>query len=88
MISVTACRVLREVSSQDVDEKVNKGKTETVSMTVDGSIFSEYPGTKVYLRFDVILAVQGTSQVFAERVPVAPTPPELKIVGPGECAYF
>lgn len=46
-------------------------------------MFSEYPGTKVYLRFDVILSVQGTSQIFAETVPVAPTPPELKIVGPG-----
>ena len=46
-------------------------------------MFSEYPGTKVYLRFDVILSVHGTSQIFAEKVPVAPTPPELKIVGPG-----
>ena len=30
-----------------MDKKVNKGKTETVSMTVKGSIFSEYPGNKV-----------------------------------------
>ena len=76
-------RVLREVSTTDVDVKVNKGKTETVQVVVDGEVFSEYPGTKVYLRFDVVLSVHGTSQVFAEKVPVAPTPPELKIVGPG-----
>ena len=79
------CRVLREVKSQDVDIKVNKGKTETVQVAVGGEVFSEYPGTKVYLRFDVVLSVSGTSQMFAERVPVAPTPPELKIVGPGTC---
>ena len=30
-----------------VDSKVNKGKTETVSMTIGGGIFSEYPGNKV-----------------------------------------
>ena len=30
-----------------VAKKVNKGKTETVSMTINGSIFSEYPGNKV-----------------------------------------
>ena len=78
-------RVLREVKSQDVDIKINKGKTESVQLAVSGEIFSEYPGTKVYLRFDVILSVTGTSQIFAQKVPVAPTPPELKIVGPGTC---
>ena len=77
------CRVLREVTSQDVDIKVNKGKTETVQVAVGGEVFSEYPGTKVYLRFDVVLSVYGTSQIFAEKVPVAPIPPELKIIGPG-----
>ena len=30
-----------------MDKKVNKGKTESVSMTVQGVIFSEYPGNKV-----------------------------------------
>ena len=63
--------------------KVNKGKTETVEVPVGGEIFSEYPGTQVYLRFDVVLSVQGTSQMFASQIPIAPTRPELKIVGPG-----
>ena len=71
------------MTNQDVDIKVNKGKTETVQVAVGGEVFSEFPGTKVYLRFGVVLSVYGTSQVFAEKVPVAPTPPELKIVGPG-----
>ena len=81
----TSHRVLREVQNQDVDVKVNKGKTETVQVAVGGEVFSEYPGTKVYLRFDVILSVQGTSQMFAQKIPVAPNRPELKIVGPGLC---
>ena len=75
------------MKSQDVDIKVNKGKTESIQVAVSGEVFSEYPGTKVYLRFDVILSVTGTSQIFAQKVPVAPTPPELKIVGPGMCVY-
>ena len=37
---------------------------------------------QVYLRFTVFLAVQGSSQVFSEVVPVAPDPPELKITAP------
>ncbi len=40
-------RELREVVSEAVDVKVNKGKTETVQLTVEGAIFSEFPGTKV-----------------------------------------
>ena len=32
-----------------------------------------------------MIAVVGTSQVFAETIPVSPTPPELTISGPGEC---
>ena len=40
-------QVLREVKSLDVETKINKGKTETVSMTISGSVFSEYPGDKV-----------------------------------------
>ena len=40
-------RVLREVSQMPVDLKVNKGRTETITMTVEGSVFSEYPETKV-----------------------------------------
>ena len=37
---------------------------------------------KVYLRFNVLLAVTGTSQVFSEEVNVAPDPPELHIESP------
>lgn len=82
-LTIIACRVLREVSNTDVDVKVNKGRTESVHVAVDGGVFSEYPGTKVYLQFDVVLSVHGTSQVFSRKVPVAPAPPKLQIVGPG-----
>ena len=37
---------------------------------------------QVYLSFEVLLAVHGTSQVFSTKVPIAPNPPELKITGP------
>ena len=40
------------------------------------------PLSQVYLSFEVLLAVHGTSQVFSTKVPVAPNPPELKIAGP------
>ena len=43
------CRVLREVVTETVDVKVNKGKTETIQVNVDGAVFSEYPGTKVHM---------------------------------------
>ena len=36
----------------------------------------------MYLRFDVLLAVTGTSQVFNEVVPVAPDPPQLVLSAP------
>ena len=39
--------MLKEVERMKVAKKVNKGKTETVSMKSNGSIFSEYPGNKV-----------------------------------------
>ena len=38
--------------------------------------------SQVYLSFEVLLAVHGTSQVFSTKVPIAPNPPELKITGP------
>jgi hypothetical protein len=44
---VISPQVLREVESLAVETKINKGKTETVSMTISGSVFSEYPGDKV-----------------------------------------
>ena len=40
-------RVLKEVDKLRVDSRVAKGKTEVFQMNVDGSVFSEYPGTKV-----------------------------------------
>ena len=40
-------RVLKEVEKLRVDSRVAKGKTEVFQMNVDGSVFSEYPGTKV-----------------------------------------
>ncbi len=40
-------RQLREVMTELVDLKVNKGKTETIDMSVEGAVFSEFPGTKV-----------------------------------------
>ena len=45
-------KVLREdVETVKIDLKVNEGKTEQISVDVDGSIFSEFPGTKVWLIF-------------------------------------
>ena len=44
---VLFCRVLKEVEKLRVDSRVAKGKTEVFQMNVDGSVFSEYPGTKV-----------------------------------------
>lgn len=41
------CRVLREVGKQHADSRLGKGKTEVFQMTVEGGVFSEYPGTKV-----------------------------------------
>ena len=43
--------------------------------------------TKVYLRFNVTLPIVGTHQVFAETITVSPTPPTLKISGPGGLAH-
>ena len=40
-------RVLKEVEKLRVDSRIPKGKTEVFGMNVDGSVFSEYPGTKV-----------------------------------------
>lgn len=40
-------RVLEDVDTSVVDVKVNKGKTEDISMMVDGGIFSKYTNTKV-----------------------------------------
>ncbi len=35
------------MATSGVDVKVGKGKTEMISMTVDGNIFSKFNGTKV-----------------------------------------
>ena len=43
---------------------------------------SLFPSLQVYLRFNVTLAVHGTSQIFSETVLVAPEPPELQIEAP------
>jgi transglutaminase 1 len=83
---VISPQVLREVESLAVETKINKGKTETVSMTISGSVFSEYPGDKVYLKFTIYLAVIGTSQVFAETRSIAPDLPPLKILAPSRLA--
>ena len=40
-------RVLDDVDSSKVDIKVNKGKTEVISMTVSGEVFSRFSRTKV-----------------------------------------
>ena len=40
-------RTLEDVGASVVDVKVNKGRTEDTSMTVDGAIFSKHPNTKV-----------------------------------------
>ena len=69
-----------------------KGGGEDANIYCDGTILREivYSShncpflslSQVYLSFEVLLAVHGTSQVFSTKVPVAPNPPELKITGP------
>ena len=46
-----------------VDSKVNKGKTETVSMMIGGSIFSEYPGNKVSSKHITMCSASGVYDV-------------------------
>ena len=46
-LSLSGPQVLRDMETMKVAKKVNKGKTESVSMTIGGSIFSEYPRNKV-----------------------------------------
>lgn len=75
-------RLLEDVDTIKVDVKVNKGKTEDISMTVNGEIFSKHPHTKVYLKFVATLSVSGTSQMYNETVMTAPHPPKLSIEGP------
>lgn len=36
-----------------VETKVNKGKTESIKVNVEGAIFSEFPGTKVEIAISV-----------------------------------
>ncbi len=43
------CRLLEDVDTSVVDVKVNKGRTEEITMFVDGSIFSKFPRVKVKL---------------------------------------
>lgn len=56
-----ACRILSEVETLKVDEKVSKGKTEEISMQVGKEIFSQFTGTKVqpsmFLRTTLLFAV-------------------------------
>ena len=40
-------RLLEDVDTQTVDVRVGKGKTEDITMTVGGEIFSKHPHTKV-----------------------------------------
>ena len=49
---------------------------------MSNGVFIHFSLSQVYLSFEVLLAVHGTSQVFSTKVPVAPNPPELKITGP------
>ena len=76
--------VLRKMEQLPVDIKVNKGRAEVIKMTINGSIYTEFHGTRVFLQFDVMLAVHGHAQVFATEVQVAPPPPEIKIEAPGK----
>ena len=75
-------RVLKQVDKLSVDSRVAKDKTATFTLKVDGSIFSQYPREKVYLKFTVVLAVTGTSQVFSEQLFIGPDPPKVRVQAP------
>lgn len=56
-------RELQKVQKRSIDVKVASGKKEVIMMEVDGEVFTQFRGTKIYLHFDIMLAVIGTSQV-------------------------
>ena len=134
--------MLKQIKTKKVNKNLTKqSELDTIDLTIEGAIFSEFPGTKVfnfcgllshtlpsplsllylpfiqhssasisppppppvtppplpvippppslyflsvqvYLSFDVFLAVDGTSQIFSEKVNIAPNPPRLNITAP------
>lgn len=72
-------RVLREMGKVQVDRLIDKDKEEVIEVSIDSSIYSQFPGTQVYLHFDVLLAVHGQTQVFAKEIQVAPPAPEINV---------
>ena len=68
-------RVLRSVDKKAVRQRINIGATEVLKMEAAERIFTEFPGERVYLLFDILLAHSGTVQVFEHKVYVGPTAP-------------
>ncbi len=75
-------RILRELDKLHVDRLIDQGSEEDIEMAIDGSVYCQFPGTKVFLQFDVLLAVHAHTQVFSQVVQIAPPPPELAITAP------
>ena len=69
-------RVLRSVDKKAVRQRINIGATEVLKMEAAERIFTEFPGERVYLLFDILLAHSGTVQVFEHKVYVGPTAPQ------------
>ena len=71
-------RVLRSVDKV-VRQRINIGATEVLKMEAAERIFTEFPGERVYLLFDILLAHSGTVQVFEHKVYVGPTAPKMEV---------
>ena len=67
-------KVLRSVDKKVVRQRINVSSTEVVKMEAGERVFTEFPGERVYLLFDILLAHSGTTQVFEHKVYVGPTP--------------
>ena len=72
-------RVLRSVDKKAVRQRINIGATEVLKMEAAERIFTEFPGERVYLLFDILLAHSGTVQVFEHKVYVGPTAPKMEV---------
>ena len=72
-------KVLRSVDKKVVRQRINVSTTEKVKMEAGERVFTEFPGERVYLLFDILLVHSGTTQVFEHKVYVGPTPPKMEV---------
>ena len=72
-------KILRGVDKKVVRQKVGVGATEVVKMGAGERILAEFPGERAYLMFDILLAHNGSVQVFEHKVYVGPTVPKMEV---------